>query len=74
MGENGMQFDMGVEEGQPFRLDLLKQCKNIRARENIKIERVLSSAQVNSGGIPNPVSKPLFIGISSECVEGIEIK
>ena len=66
--------NINSECGNSCGLDLLNQCKNVRGRENIKIERVLSSAQINSGGIPNPVSKPLFIGISSESVEGIEIK
>lgn len=63
-----------AECGNGCGLDLINECNTIRARENIKISGIESSAIVNTGKAPNPVSKPLFIGISDESKIGIELK
>ena len=63
-----------AECGNGCGLDLINECNTIRARENVVISGIESSAIVNTGKAPNPVSKPLFIGISDESVLKIEIK
>ena len=63
-----------AECGNSCGLDLLTECNNIRVRENIEISGIESSAIVNTGKAPNPKSKPLFIGISSESTVNIEVK
>ena len=63
-----------AECGNSCGLDLINECSNIRARENIEISGIESSAIVNTGKAPNPKSKPLFIGISDESTSKIEIK
>jgi len=63
-----------AECGNGCGLDLINECNTIRARENIKISGIESSAIVNTGKAPNPVSKPLFIGISDESKIRIELK
>jgi hypothetical protein len=62
------------ECGNGCGLDLINECNTIRARENIKLSGIESSAIVNTGKAPNPVSKPLFIGISEDSKVGIELK
>ena len=63
-----------AECGNGCGLDLINECNTIRARENIKLSGIESSAIVNTGKAPNPVSKPLFIGISEDSKVGIELK
>lgn len=63
-----------AECGNGCGLDLINECNTIRARENIKLSGIESSAIVNTGKAPNPVSKPLFIGISDESEVAIELK
>ena len=63
-----------AECGNGCGLDLINECNTIRARENIKLSGIESSAIVNTGKAPNPVSKPLFIGISDESKVAIELK
>ena len=63
-----------AECGNGCGLDLINECNTIRARENIKLSGIESSAIVNTGKAPNPVSKPLFIGISEESEVSIELK
>jgi len=62
------------ECGNGCGLDLINECNTIRVRENIKIIGIESSAILNTGKEPNPISKPLFIGISDESILKIEIK
>lgn len=63
-----------AECGNGCGLDLINECNTIRARENIKISRIESSAIVNTGNSPNPPSNQMFIEISNESKIGIEIK
>jgi len=63
-----------AECGNGCGLDLINECNTIRARENIKLSGIESSANVNTGKAPNPVSKPLFIGISEDSKVSIELK
>jgi hypothetical protein len=63
-----------AECGNSCGLDLINECNTIRARENIKISRIESSAIVNTGNSPNPPSNQMFIEISNESKIGIEIK
>jgi hypothetical protein len=61
------------EHGNSCGLDLINECKNIRARDNIKINDIESASIINSGKSPNPPSQPLFIEISEKS-KNIQIK